>query len=262
MRSDNTSRSLTMVLVPATVQVGARTNLLRITDRRWAVMDDVNLQDLFQEKFSTLQSCPQSFRGRYRHACRQVLEVRHGRGKRSVCCPSFSSDAPSVRFVRERGCGRFRWTKLWLPVPVKPRSEAPLSSEHRGEKAAQKVWLGEITCARQCLTGAPLAPGNDNTFNELQRKRPQEVVRELPEHVRAFTPETPLVVNKEILLKSLKSSPRGSSPGPGGCTYEHLKVRHVQPVARGSDQPRSSEGASQHLQGVDGGFEQVRFYPL
>ena len=25
-------------------------------------------------------------------------------------------------------------------------------------------------------------------------------------------------------MKSLKSSPRGSSPGPGGCTYEHLKV--------------------------------------
>ena len=96
-----------------------------------------------------------------------------------------------------------------LPVPVKPRSEAPLSSEHRGEKAAQKVRLGEITRARQCLTGAPLPPGNDNTFNELQRKRPQEVVRELPEHVRAFTPETPLVV-KETLLKSLKSSPRGS----------------------------------------------------
>ena len=26
-------------------------------DRRWAVMDDVNLQDLFQERFYTLQSC-------------------------------------------------------------------------------------------------------------------------------------------------------------------------------------------------------------
>ena len=38
-----------MVQVPAIVQVGARTNLLRHPDRRWAVMDDVNLQDLFQE---------------------------------------------------------------------------------------------------------------------------------------------------------------------------------------------------------------------
>ena len=89
--------------------------------------------------------------------------------------------------------------------------------------AAQKVLLGEITRARQCLT-APLAPGNDNTLKELQRKRPQQVVRELPEHVRAFVPETSLVVNKEILLKSLMSSPRGSSPGSGGCTYEHLKM--------------------------------------
>ena len=31
------------------------------------------------------------------------------------------------------------------------------------------------------------------------------------------------------------------------------RCRHVQPVARGSDQLRSSEGASQHLQGVDHG---------
>ena len=110
-----------------------------------------------------------------------------------------------------------------LPV-VKPRSEGPLCAEQRGHMAAQKVLLGEITLARQCLAGAPLAPGNDDTLNELQRKRPQEVVRELPEHVRAFVPKTPLVVNKEILLKSLKSSPRDSSPGLGGCTYEHLKV--------------------------------------
>ena len=99
-----------------------------------------------------------------------------------------------------------------LPVPVKPRSEGALSAKQRGQKAAQKVLMGEITRARQCLTGAPLAPGNDDTFNELQRKRPQEVVRELPDHVRAFA-DAPLAVNKKILLKSLKSSPRGSSPG-------------------------------------------------
>ena len=110
-----------------------------------------------------------------------------------------------------------------LAVQVKPRS-GPLSAEQRGHMASQKVRLGEITRARQCLTGAPLAPGFDDTLNELQRKRAQEVVRELPEHVRALVLETPLVVSKEILLKSLKSSPRGSSPGPGGCTYQHLKV--------------------------------------
>ena len=43
----------------------------------WAVMGNVNLQEIVQEKFSTLQSCPQSSRGRSRHSCRQILEVRH-----------------------------------------------------------------------------------------------------------------------------------------------------------------------------------------
>ena len=37
-------------------------------------------------------------------------------------------------------------------------------------------------------------------------------------------PEEPVTLDRKILLSSLKSSPRGSSPGPGGRTYEHLKV--------------------------------------
>ena len=32
------------------------------------------------------------------------------------------------------------------------------------------------------------------------------------------------VVQWPLFLTSLKSAARGSSPGPGGCTYEHLKV--------------------------------------
>ena len=42
----------------------------------------------------------------------------------------------------------------------------------------------------------------DDTLNELQRKRFQEVARELSEHVRAFVPETPLVVAKDHFIES------------------------------------------------------------
>ena len=183
---------------------------------------------------------PTEFQGRFRHSCRQVLEVRHEAvnshdelmGKRAwkafLLLPLLLLRRPgNERKVSKEdlrrwfdcsrmGRGRFWWTKLWqtLPVPVKPRSEGGLSAEQRRQKAAQKVLMGEITRARQCLTGAP----------SVQRKRPQEVVRELSEHVRAFALDTPLALSKKILLKSLKSSPRGSSPGPGGRTYEHLKV--------------------------------------
>ena len=107
---------------------------------------------------------------------------------------------------------------------ARPTPRRSWNMEDRGKAACQKVKFGEITRARQCLTGAALAPGNDDTFDELQRKRPQEIQRELPEHVRGFVPDSPLALDRVAFMKSLKTSPRGSSPGPGGCTYEHLKV--------------------------------------
>ena len=58
----------------------------------------------------------------------------------------------------------------------------------------------------------------------MQSKRPQVASREIPQAVLDFEPEEPLTLDRKILLSSLKSSPRKSSPGPGGCTCEHLKV--------------------------------------
>ena len=63
---------------------------------------------------------------------------------------------------------------------------------------------------------------NNETSNE--GKQVQEVQRELPEHVHNFALESLLVFDRDAFLKSLKISPRGSSPGPGGCTDEHSKV--------------------------------------
>ena len=56
------------------------------------------------------------------------------------------------------------------------------------------------------------------------KTKTQVVARELPEAVRTFEPESPVTVDRKIFLKCLKSAPRGASPGPGGCTYEHLKT--------------------------------------
>ena len=42
--------------------------------------------------------------------------------------------------------------------------------------------------------------------------------------VRAFEPGSPVAVDRQIFLKCLKSAPRGASPGPGGCTCEHLQA--------------------------------------
>ena len=36
--------------------------------------------------------------------------------------------------------------------------------------------------------------------------------------VRGFVPDSPLALDRDVFMKSLKTSLRGSSPGPGGCT--------------------------------------------
>ena len=98
------------------------------------------------------------------------------------------------------------------------------SDQRRAEVACRKVQLGEVSRARQCLTRASLALGIEATFRKMQSRRPQEVQRPIPREVLEFEPATPLVVDRKMFLKSLKSAPRGASPGPGGCTYEHLRI--------------------------------------
>ena len=84
--------------------------------------------------------------------------------------------------------------------------------------------MGEVTRARQCLTGDALAPGNDATLQELQSRRPQEVQRDIPREVLESHPDVPVQLDRKIFMNSLKSAPRGSAPGPGGWTYEHMRV--------------------------------------
>ena len=94
----------------------------------------------------------------------------------------------------------------------------------RGRAAQASVKLGEVSRGRQNLTGASLAPGTLATFNALQDKRPAEAQRPLPADVLSFQPDIPLQLDRELFLTCLKTAPRGSAPGPGGCTFEHLRV--------------------------------------
>ena len=74
------------------------------------------------------------------------------------------------------------------------------------------------------MTGAALAPGNEATFQEMQHRRPQAPVQPFPQEVLDIEPEVPIQLDQNIFLERLKSAPRGSSAGPGGWTFEHLKV--------------------------------------
>ena len=83
---------------------------------------------------------------------------------------------------------------------------------------------GQVSRARQELVGAKLAPKDQTTLNELRGRRPQEQLREIPADVMSFEPETAVQLDRKIFATCLRGSPSGSSPGPGGCTNEMLRV--------------------------------------
>ena len=135
-----------------------------------------------------------------------------------------------ARVSREDLCPRFdlfaegHWDTL-CDEAVAARERHKRTIEERAMAACRKVQLGEVSRARQCLTGAAPASGNVDTLSELQSKRPREVLRPLPQQIREFHPESPLLeLDRDKFLQSLKTAPRVSSPGPGVFSYEHLKI--------------------------------------
>ena len=96
--------------------------------------------------------------------------------------------------------------------------------ERRGRAAQRRVESCQVSRARHELTGAALAPKTQATFDELQRKRPQEQVRQIPPEVMGYVPEQALMMDFALFTKCLQSAPSGVSAGPGGCTNEMLRV--------------------------------------
>ena len=123
-----------------------------------------------------------------------------------------------------------RWKDLLAEVLRHPPKQvhAPLTEcqeeLRRVHNAQARIKLGQVSRARYILTGAALAPRTDDTFNLLQDTRPQQHVRRTPQAVMEYRPDVPLALSWKTFTKCLRESPSGSSPGPGGCTNEMLRV--------------------------------------
>ena len=222
----------------------------RVPASGWEVLYGVDLTAVCQTRSAVIQNCPFQFKGRFRQAARQALEARQeavlshdiemesrawklfcllpymllrrpcsqgGVGKAELChrFDKFGSgDCQGLLDDAQRSVAHEARVE---------RTPTEDSQERRAEAACQKVKLGEVSRARQCLTRAALAPRTDTTFHTLQNRRPQAAIRVLPEEVLRFEPDTPVDLSKKIFLNSLRSAPKGALPGLGGCTYEHQK---------------------------------------
>ena len=198
-------------------------------------------------KFKVLQSCPVQLKGRCRQACRVALEALHVAvmehdGTRELRAWKLFSVLPFWLLLRPGSQGRVGRDELLRSIqsvrrrslgqtpcrsnPSPPTSAQPANFDPRAEgqgSLPESPSGGEVSRARQCLTGAPLAPGTQETLQELQHRRPQVQQRAVPEEILEHEPQ-PVSLDRSKFLASLRSAPRGSSRGPGGCTYEHLKI--------------------------------------
>ena len=106
------------------------------------------------------------------------------------------------------------------PVPGVVRTDEE-ERTRRGVVAQERVIQGQVSQARQVLTGATLAPRTLETLEEFWRKRCQNQVQPIPFDVMEFTPETPIELDARVVDTSLRSAPPA---GLGGCTHEMLQV--------------------------------------
>ena len=151
-------------------------------------------------------------------------KVRH-----SASLPStFEGEVPARPHHSSRSCAelsqRFdlfiggQWDELHQEamrdaIPSRSHPVGAPTPEKKARMACQKVRIGEVSRARQCLTGASVAPGTDDTFRELQDRRPQVQRRELPREVLEFVPERLVDLDRKTFFDSLRSAPWGSSAG-------------------------------------------------
>ena len=111
----------------------------------------------------------------------------------------------------------------------RPRtSNAEDVSKEQLEEACSRVRLGEVTYARQALTSAPLAPGNDETLRLLRAARETAECLNgdacLSPDLLNFQPDNPERLDRELFLRNVRSAKKGVSGGPSGLKAEHLQV--------------------------------------
>ena len=223
----------------------------RIGEVDWSQLDFFSLEELFLLQVPMLRSCPHFLRNRLRECFGFALRERF-RAKvvadveAEIRAWKLFGVIPMMLLHKPQGVGsvgrselaqrvnlfqRGSWAQLIHQACAVPRERSTHrdmteEEEHarRGKAAQNRVQMGQVSRARQELTGASVAPRNAATLEELRRRRPQQRRANIPEEVTNFVPEDELVLESKLFAVCLRSAPSGSAPGPGGCTNEILRV--------------------------------------
>ena len=104
--------------------------------------------------------------------------------------------------------------------------DAETVAERKREQACTKVRAGELSRARQLLTAAELAPGNEDTWRALTdpARRPPEPRTPIPRAVVEQRSAGQVQLGPTAVAAALRDARRGGAAGLSGMRAEHLKI--------------------------------------
>ena len=82
------------------------------------------------------------------------------------------------------------------------------------------ILMGEVSAGRRALDGATVAPGTQDTLDQL-RRRPQEPREPMPPEL--MRSENLFNLDHDLFTRNLKCAGRGAAGGLSGMTAEHVK---------------------------------------
>ena len=126
-------------------------------------------------------------------------------------------------FEAGRGC---ELLDAAMPSTAQPQRSPGSDVERMRERACAQVRRGELSRARQTLTGAPLAPSNADMLRLLSDpdKRPPHPRHPIPDDVVRFRAANPLRLKAAELGEALRTAKRGSAAGLSGASVEHYRL--------------------------------------
>ena len=222
-----------------------------------AWLGTIDLAEEFRSQLPTIRSVPRFLTAGVRRClirCLNDLQVAYRRRDepaREAAWKLFLL-APRLLLARCRDTGPvgraalLRCVELfesgaWEQLLREARAGAPTASQRSmprtdaavPEEACERVRQGQLTRARQTLTAAALAPGNDETRHALSdpSRRPPHRRREIPAEVLTHEPAEAVALSVQQVAESLRSAKRGSAPGLSGATVDHYKLLLDDPAA-------------------------------
>ena len=115
----------------------------------------------------------------------------------------------------------YRWEEL-LQLNQRSKKSDHFPSDYQTKVALKLIRQGELSRAARMLTSNGLVPESEETVSKLKSKHP---ARRSDPHYQPppVAGDTGLILDQHTLMQAIRKAPRGSSAGPSGWRYEHLK---------------------------------------